>query len=135
MLASIDRLNPTTLPDASKVGYSQISIVQPTPLAFVSGQVAWQVDGADTPTSLDEQIKIVTTNLKTTLNTLSASPHDIVQMRIYMTDVKPQAQEITMAEITRFLEGAQPSLTGIGVVALAAPDLKIEVEMVVQVVS
>lgn len=135
MSASIDRMNPQALPDAGKVGYSQISIVHTGPLAFVSGQVAWRPDGAAAPASLSEQTTIVVENLKEALDALQATPDDIVQMRIYMTDLRSETQEIAMAEIIRFLNGARPSLTGIGVDALAGADLQIEVEMVVQVTA
>ena len=133
MSASIDRMNPTALPDAGNVGYSQISIAHQAPLAFVSGQVAWRADGTAAPASLAEQTAIVVENLKGALDALQASSDDIVQMRIYMTDLTPETQEIAMTQIMRFLDGAQPSLTGVGVSALAGPDLQIEVEMVVQV--
>lgn len=135
MSASIDRMNPPALPDASKVGYSQISIAHPGPLAFVSGQVAWCADGALAPASLAEQTDIVTRNLQGALAALQATTDDIVQMRIYVTDLRDETQEVVMRGILRFLDGAQPSLTGIGVDALAGPDLQIEVEMVVQVAA
>ena len=67
------------------------------------------------------------------MKSLQATPENIVQMRIYMTDLTSETQETAMTQIMRFLNGAQPSLTGIGVTALASPDLKIEIEMVVQV--
>lgn len=135
MSASIDRMNPPALPDAGKVGYSQISIAHPAPLAFISGQVAWRTDGAPAPASLAEQTSIVIAHLQGALDALQASTDDIVQMRIYMTDLHAQTQEIAMEKIIRFLDGARPSLTGIGVQALAGPDLQIEVEMVVQVAA
>ncbi|MCR9086138.1 MAG: RidA family protein [Rhodobacteraceae bacterium] len=135
MPAPIDRMNPRALPDAGKVGYSQISIAHPGPLAFVSGQVAWRPDGGPAPASLAAQTAIVVDNLQGALDALQASPDDIVQMRIYLTDLRSERQEIAMAEILRFLHGARPSLTGIGVEALAGPDLEIEVEMVVQVAA
>jgi len=135
MSASIDRMNPPDLPDAGKVGYSQISIAHTGPLAFVSGQVAWRADGSAAPTSLAEQTSIVVSNLQGALDALQATLDSIVQMRIYMTDLRPETQEIAMTEIKRFLGGAQPSLTGIGVAALAGPDLQIEVEMVVQIAA
>ncbi|MEM7684422.1 MAG: RidA family protein [Paracoccaceae bacterium] len=133
MSAAIDRMNPPALPDAGKIGYSQISIAHSGRLAFVSGQVAWRPDGAPAPGSLAEQTAMVVTNLQAALDALQASTDDIVQMRIYVTDLRSETQEIAMTEIIRFLDGAKPSLTGIGVTALAAPDLQIEVEMVVQV--
>lgn len=135
MSAAIDRMNPPALPDAGKVGYSQISITHPAPLAFVSGQVAWRPDGAPAPASLAEQIAIVVENLRGALEALQATTDDIVQMRIYATDLGSETQEIAMTEIMHFLDGAKPSLTGIGVAALAGPDLQIEVEMVVQVAA
>lgn len=135
MSVSIDRMNPPALPDASKIGYSQVSIAHPAHLAFVSGQVAWRPDSAAAPASLAEQTAIVVENLQGALDALQASPDDIVQMRIYVTDLQPETQEIAMTEIMRFLDGARPSLTGIGVSALAGPDLQIEVEMVVQVAA
>ena len=133
MPTSVARMNPKTLPDAGKVGYSQISIAQPGRLAFVSGQVAWCPEGGAVPGSLVEQTAIVVKNLKGALHALEATPDDIVQMRIYLTDLRSETQEIAMTEIMRFLDGVQPSLTGIGVAALAAPDLQIEIEMIVRI--
>lgn len=132
MSASITRMNPKSLPDAGKVGYSQISVTDVGRLAFVSGQVAWRADEGAVPGTLAEQTAIIVENLKGALQALEASPKDIVQMRIYMTDLRSETQDIAMTQIAEFLDGAQPSLTGIGVAALAGSDLQIEVEMVVQ---
>ena len=85
------------------------------------------------PGTIDGQTDIVIENLQGALDALGAATDDIVQMRLYMTDVQPDAQEIAMGKLMAFLDGAQPSLTGIGVAALAMPDLLIEIEMVVQV--
>lgn len=59
-------------------------------------------------------------------------PHDIVQMRIYVTDLTDETLSEAMKQLTVFLNGARPSLTGVGVAKLASPDLQIEIEMVVQ---
>ncbi|QUS36302.1 RidA family protein [Falsirhodobacter algicola] len=133
MTLSLSRMNPTSLPDAGRAGYSQITVVPPGPLAFVSGQVAWRRDGGPVPGDIAEQADIVIENLSLALTALNARPDRIVQMRIYMTDLHQGALDSVMAKIGAFLDGAQPSLTGVGVTALAAPDLKLEVEMVVSV--
>lgn len=133
MSLPLKRMNPKALPDAGKIGYSQISITEPGQLAFVSGQVAWRADGGAVPAALAEQTAIVIENLRGALKALGASPENVVQMRIYMTDLTSETQEVAMTRIVEFLDGAQPSLTGVGVTALASPDLQIEVEMVVQV--
>ncbi len=133
MSAGLTRMNPKTLPDAGKVGYSQITVANPGRLAFVSGQVAWNADGSAIPETLEAQSKQVVANLNAALQSIGASPEDIVQMRIYMTDLNDDTIGVAMHEIMEFLGGEQPSLTGIGVAALASPELKIEVEMVVQI--
>jgi enamine deaminase RidA (YjgF/YER057c/UK114 family) len=133
MTETITRINPQSMPDASQAGYSQISVVEPGRLAFVSGQVAWRRGDGAVPGTLPEQVDIVTENLAAALDALGATTHDIAQIRIYAVDLDAESMGIGMAALGKFLNGAQPSLTGIGVSALASPDLKIEVEMVVRV--
>ncbi|RYH00736.1 RidA family protein [Salipiger sp. IMCC34102] len=135
MTTSLNRMNPPTLPDAGRVGYSQISVIPPGPLAFVSGQVAWRHDGDALSADLEEQTGLVIENLSHSLAALDAEPEQIAQMRIYMTDLRPETQEVVMTQLAKFLDGAQPSLTGIGVSALASPELQLEIEMVVSLVA
>lgn len=132
MTNEIIRMNPNTLPDAGKVGYSQISITNGGQLAFISGQVAWQAEGGSVPTDLAGQTAIVIKNLQASLTAINAKPENIVNMRIYLTDLSDENQGIAMPPLIGFLEGAQPSITGVGVSKLAADDLLIEVEMTVQ---
>ncbi|APX11139.1 RidA family protein [Tateyamaria omphalii] len=131
MSSALIRLNPDTLPDTSDLGYSQISIAGPGRLAFVSGQVAIPADGGEVPASLEGQVAQVVENLGRALDALTATPQDIAQMRIYVRELDDAAMGIAMPPLTAFFQGARPSVTGIGVAALAAPDLRIEVEMVV----
>ncbi len=130
-----ERMNPPSMPNTGKVGYSQISIADASRLAFVSGQVAWRAEGGAVPESIEGQTDIVIENLQGALNALAAATRDIVQMRLYMTDVQTDVQAVAMGKLMAFLDGAQPSLTGIGVAALATPELLIEVEMVVQLAT
>jgi enamine deaminase RidA (YjgF/YER057c/UK114 family) len=132
MQTSLQRMNPAALPNTSNLGYSQISIANAGILAFVSGQVAQAADGSAVPEGLEAQTKQVIANLTEALKALEARPQNIVQMRIYVTDLNEEAMNILMPPIIAFLNGAEPSLTGIGVAALAGPDLKIEIEMIVQ---
>lgn len=132
MSKAITRLNPPILPDAGNAGYSQISTVEPGRLAFISGQVAWRPEGEPVPETLGEQTEIVIANAKAALNAIGARPRDIVMIRVYIVDLKPEMVGEAMERLGRFLEGTQPSLTGIGVASLAGPDLKIEMEMVVR---
>ncbi|WP_417669300.1 RidA family protein [Roseibium sp.] len=126
------RLNPAGMPDASKAGYAQITVSRPGPLAFVSGQVAWKADSSAVPATIGEQTKIVIENLSAALAAIEAVPSDILQMRIYATELTDETQTIVMSQLSAFLDGALPALTAVAVTALAAPDLKIEIEMTVQ---
>lgn len=132
MPQTIVRLNPPTLPDASQLGYSQISIAEPGRMAFISGQVAVRPNGEPAPASLVEQTKIVVANAKAALDAVNATPRDILIARIYVVDLTPDRMEEAMPHLMAMFEGAQPCITGIGVAALAAPDLQLEVELTVR---
>ena len=133
--AALTRLNPPTLPDAGAVGYSQITTVEPGRLAFISGQVAVRPGGGPVPTGLAEQAALVVGNARAALDAVDASPHDLVMVRVYVVDLTPARLEVVMPHLLALFGGAQPSLTGIGVAALAGPDLQMEVEMVVRLPS
>jgi len=132
MTQMITRLNPPSLPDAGALGYSQISIVEPGRMAFVSGQVAARPSGEPAPASLVEQAGIVISNARAALDAIGATPHDIAILRAYVVDLKPERLEQIMPPLLAMLDGAQPSITGIGVAALAGPDLQMEMEMTVR---
>ena len=130
---SIIRLNPPTLPDATKSGYSQITVMEPGRLAFISGQVALQPNGEHVPDKLSEQAQIVAVNAKAALDAVDATPHDIVMARIYMVDLTPERLEEMIPHILAAFDGAQPSITGVGVAALAAPEYQLEMELIVRI--
>jgi enamine deaminase RidA (YjgF/YER057c/UK114 family) len=132
MPQSIARLNPPSLPNAAELGYSQITTVEPGRMAFISGQVASRPNGESVPDSLVEQTKIVATNARAALEAIDATPQDVVMARVYMVDLNTERLEEMMPHLLTTFDGAQPSLTGIGVAALAAPDLQLEMELIVR---
>jgi enamine deaminase RidA (YjgF/YER057c/UK114 family) len=129
---TLTRMNPDTMPDAGKAGYSQITTVEPGRLAFISGQVAWRRDGGPQPESLQAQADIVMENADAALAALGATAHDLVMVKLYVVDLTSERQDSVMPALAKFFDGAQPSLTGIGVTALAGQGLEIEMEMVVR---
>jgi enamine deaminase RidA (YjgF/YER057c/UK114 family) len=135
MAQSLTRLNPPSLPDAAAMGYSQITTVEPGRLAFISGQVAWRPGGEPAPDSLAEQAELVARNAKAALDAAGASPEDLIMVRVYMVDLTPERLEELMPHLLAMFDGAQPSVTGVGVAALAGPDLQLEVEMIARLPS
>ena len=101
-------------------------------MAYISGQVAWQSNGDPVPSSLVEQMKIVSSNALSALKAIDASPEDVVLARIYVVDLTPEKLEDLMPPFIATFQGSQPSVTGIGVQALAGPDLLVEMELVVR---
>lgn len=130
MTSPIVRLNPASLPDAGAAGYSQISIVEPSRLAFISGQVAWRGDGQPVPETLAGQAEIVVSNARAALAAAGASPKDLVMVRVYLVNLTQERLEVLWPPVHALFDGTQPSLTGIGVAALASPELQLEIEMI-----
>lgn len=128
----IIRINPPELPDTGAIGYSQISVVEPGRMAYLSGQVAWRAGGEPVPEDLVEQMAIVGDNVRAALKTIGATPHDVVIARIYMVDLTPERLAMLMPPLLAVFEGAQPCITGVGVAALASPDLQVEMELIVR---
>lgn len=132
MTHPITRLNPPSLPDAGEAGYSQISIVEPGRLAFISGQVAWRANGEPVPTTLAGQAELVVGNARAALTAIGAAPKDLVMVRVYLVNLTPERLDVLWPHMHALFDGAQPSLTGLGVAGLAAPDLQLEIELVVR---
>jgi enamine deaminase RidA (YjgF/YER057c/UK114 family) len=135
MTQAITRMNPSSLPNAAEMGYSQISIVEPGRMAYVSGQVAWRPSGEPVPADVAEQMKIVSTNARAALHALGAGPEDIVIARCYLTNLTPERLNQIFPSLLELFDGAKPCVTGVGVAALAAPDLQVELELTVRLPS
>ena len=129
----VTRRNPPTLLDATEIGLSQISIVEPGRLAFLSGQTATPRDRSAIPSDLASQARVVAGNLASALKDLGASPRDVVLLRLYVVDSTTDRFGEAWAPIRAMLDGVLPSMTGVGVQALWTSALQLEVEMVVRV--
>ena len=101
-------------------------------MAYVSGQVAWRQNGEAVPDSLSEQMRIVSANAKAALTAIGATARDIVIARIYVVNLTPARLEEVMPPFLATFDGAQPCVTGLGVQALAGPELQVEMELVVR---
>lgn len=101
-------------------------------MAYVSGQVASLPDGEPVPNDLAAQMGIVSRNARAALDALGARPQDIVIARCFVTDLTADRLNELMPPLIEAFEGALPSLTGIGVAALAGAGLQVELELTVR---
>lgn len=132
MKQAIVRLNPPAMLNAAAMGYSQISIVEPGRIAYISGQVARLPNGKAAPSDLVEQMMIVTANARSALNAIGATPADIVIARCFVTNLTPERLDRMFPLLLEMFGGAMPCVTGVGVESLAAPDLQVELELTVR---
>lgn len=117
--------------------YRQVSVAAPGSTIHVAGQVA--VDAEGRPVGGDDlaaQAEQCYLNVGTALAAAGASFDDVVKVTVYLIDWSPEkmgpfVEGVERAARTLGSESLlQAPLTGIGVAALAAPGLLVEVEVV-----
>ena len=110
-------------------GYSHALVRTGTPV-FLTGQVAWDVDGAVVGAGdIDTQLERVWANVVAVLADLGAGLEDVVKLTTYATDPRHMAA-IGAAKQRRFDPDRMPASTFLVVAALAHPDLLVEIDVV-----
>lgn len=124
-------VNPEGLP---KVGiYQQVSVATGSKLVFIAGQVARDADGGRVGEGdLAAQVEQCYLNIGTALAEVGGSFDDVAKLTVYLVDWTPDKMPLLMEGVARASAtlGITPAapLTGVGVAALAEPDLLVEVE-------
>lgn len=123
-------LNPPELFSTKGLGFTQVVTSAPGRTVYVAGQTAWnekrELVGGD---ELAGQAEQALRNLRTALAAAGALPGDVVAMRIYVVDYRPENAAVLAPLLDGFFsDGPPPASTWIGVAALAAPAFKIEIE-------
>lgn len=129
---TITLVDPDNLPAVDL--YRQVSIATGSRLVFVAGQVAVDPDGNTVGVGdFPAQVEQCYLNLHTALSAAGASFDDIAKLTVYIPNWNPAnmplfAEGIARAATRLGVEPPAAPLTGIGVAALAGPDLLMEVE-------
>jgi len=79
---------------------------------------------------LAAQARQALSNLASSLKAAGATPADITMLRTYIVDYKAEYARELAAPFEEFFGGTPPASTRVGVQALAAPGLMIEIEAV-----
>jgi enamine deaminase RidA (YjgF/YER057c/UK114 family) len=113
---------------------SQLGVVDESDaLVFLSGQVAWDDDGA--LVGLGDhgvQAAQIVTRLDSLLATLGATRADIVKETIYVVDHSPELVPLILGPLRDGVP-TPPTSTYLGVQSLYSPDALVEMEFVVSV--
>lgn len=123
-------INPKELYDCSIFGMSQAVIDTDTKQLFISGQVDWNKNFEVTEKSIEGQFSNALKNLLIVLNEANSSISNLLQIRIYIKGELSEYMPIIAPILSKFLGDSYPSLTGVGVVSLASPDLLVEIEAI-----
>lgn len=127
---SKEAINPPSVFRSLDHGFSQAVVASGRRTLYVSGQTAWDsrkqlVGGAD----LEGQARQAFTNLRTVVEAAGGTLADVVAVRIYVVDYRPEkAAPVGRAFRDFFSDEVKPAATWIGVAALADLGFLIEVE-------
>jgi enamine deaminase RidA (YjgF/YER057c/UK114 family) len=129
-------IQPPELFPSERFGFTQVVSSPPGKLVFVSGQVGWDAEMKLAGADLSEQARQALANLAIALRAAGASTSDLTMLRTYIVGYKAEYAQRLAPLFDEFLGGATPpASTWVGVQALAAPDLLIEIEAVAVVGS
>jgi enamine deaminase RidA (YjgF/YER057c/UK114 family) len=123
-------INPSTVFRSLDHGFSQAVVASGRKTVYVAGQTAWDVHrqligGSD----LEAQARQAFGNLQAVVEAAGGTLADVVSLRIYIVDYRPdKAAAVGSAFRHFFPRAAGPASTWIGVSALADPGFLIEVE-------
>lgn len=124
------RINPPQLFDPAAFGMSQAAVDPPSGLVFVSGQVAWDVNGQVRGRTHGEQTRTALENLSVVLAAAGCTAADVLSVRVYLRGEVGEHLPECGPLLAAFFGANRPALTGIGVASLASPDTLVEIEVV-----
>jgi len=130
---TIRRLNPRDLYDPSAYGMSQATLDEGSGFVFVSGQVAWDVNGQVMGQGYGEQTAHALRNLSHALSAAGCSVSDVLSVRVYLRGEVADHLPACGPVLAEFFGPARPALTGIGVASLATRDTLVEIEAIARV--
>ena len=130
-------ISPPGLFPTDGLSFTQVVTSAPGTTVYISGQTAWDVDrkivgGADLRLQAEQSLR----NLRMALEAAGASPADVVFLRLYVVDYRPEHASVLSPMLAGFFAGAPfPASTWVGVQALAVPGFLIEIEAIAVIAS
>jgi 2-iminobutanoate/2-iminopropanoate deaminase len=99
-------------------------------IVWLSGQVSQDKDGKVVHKGdFAGQARQALANLKAMIEAAGGTIHDIVKVNTYLTDLRYR-EELARIRAEFFPDGKLPASTLVGVIALADPDMLVEIEAV-----
>jgi enamine deaminase RidA (YjgF/YER057c/UK114 family) len=129
---AITLTNPAGIPEVPL--YRHVAVATGTRQVFLAGQVSWDADGNTVGVGdVVAQIEQCYLNVATALAAVGGTLADLVKVTAYFVDWTPDkthlfAEGVGRAAARLGVDVPLPPLTGIGVAALAGPELLVEID-------
>lgn len=130
---TIREINPIDVYDSAAYGISQAVVDERSGHVFVSGQVAWDVNGRVQGSTHGAQTRLALANLRAVLGAAGCGVRDVLSVRVYLRGEMAEHLAECLPPLAEFFGHQRPALTGVGVSSLATPDTLVEIEAVAQV--
>ena len=121
---ALQRINPPGL--STPTTYSHI--VRAGKTLYIAGQVGADASGKVAGSTMGAQLEQVLKNLQTALKSQGADFSHVARITIYTTDVDAFRAPDAAAVRAKYFGSHLPASTLVGVVRLASPDFKVEIE-------
>ncbi|MEK6320048.1 MAG: RidA family protein [Acidobacteriota bacterium] len=127
-----EHINPSTLFPSVQHGFSQIVTARGGKTIYISGQTAWDAEKRIVGgMNLREQTRQALRNIRIAVETAGGKLADVVSVRIYVVNYKPEDAGPVGEVFSEFFPGEHPpASTLIGVSSLAVGDFLIEIEAI-----
>ena len=124
------RPSPATLYDSKQYGYSQVVQAEGSKIIYCAGQTAWDTEqNIIGPNDFRVQTRKTLENVGYALEAASATPEDIISLRIYIVDYELEKLSILSEELKSFFGPDNfPANSVLGIDKLALPEFMIEIE-------
>jgi enamine deaminase RidA (YjgF/YER057c/UK114 family) len=126
--------NPAGIPEVPI--YRQVAVATGSRHVYVAGQVSWDAAGNTVGVGdVVAQIEQCYLNVATALAGVGGTLADVVKVTAYFVDLQPGGPQLFAEGVARAaarlgVDVPLPPLTGIGVAALAGPELLVEIDAI-----
>ena len=125
-------INPESVFRSLEYGFSQAVLASGRNTLYLSGQTAWDADQQIVgDRDLGAQARQAFTNVRRVVEAAGGTLDDIVSLRIYVVDYRPEHADVVGSALReRFTGPIKPASTWLGVSSLARTEFLIEIEAI-----
>lgn len=126
--SKIERINPETLLDTSKYGFTQVVTARGGKTVYISGQFSGDTKGKVRGKTAEEQIEFTFENLRKAIEASGGKPEHVVKITVLVKDHNEKKVVKLGQEIDKLFGDNLPASTLIPVPRLALDEMLFEID-------